>query len=147
MEEIKYAELIIHLIDINDENLMVHKETTTELIEKIIGREIPVLTVYNKVDKILDEKISVLNNGIIYISAKYKYNIDILLEAVDNKINGLKSYYNLIIPNEHIKTYYWLYENRATENVEFDGDGVTFRVLLYENEKEEYKCFMGEINE
>src|SRR5690606_34566743 len=107
LEEIKYAELIIHLIDINDENLMVHKETTTELIEKIIGREIPVLTVYNKVDKILDEKTSFLNNGIIYISAKYKYNINMLLEAVDTKINGIKNFYDLKIPNEQIKTYYW----------------------------------------
>ncbi|MDD2397195.1 MAG: GTPase HflX, partial [Tissierellia bacterium] len=147
LEEIKYAELIIHLIDINDEALLVHKETTNELIEKITGSEIPVLTVYNKVDKILDEKTSVLNNGIIYISAKYKYNIEMLLEAVDNKINGSKSFYNLKIPNEQIKTYYWLYENRATENVEFDGDGVTLSVLLYENEKEQYETFIGEKDE
>ncbi|NLA13390.1 MAG: GTPase HflX, partial [Tissierellia bacterium] len=93
LEEIKYADLIIHLIDINDENLSAHKETTIELIEKITGSEIPILTVYNKVDKILNEKVSVLNNGIIYISAKYKYNIQELLEAVDNKINGPKNFY------------------------------------------------------
>jgi GTP-binding protein HflX len=147
LEEIKYAELIIHLIDINDEALLAHKETTNELIEKITGSEIPVLTVYNKVDKILDEKTSVLNNGIIYISAKYKYNIEMLLEEVDNKINGSKNFYNLKIPNEQIKTYYWLYENRATENVEFDGDGVTLGVLLYENEKEQYRAFIGENDE
>lgn len=147
LEEIKYADLIIHLIDINDENLSAHKETTIELIEKITGSEIPILTVYNKVDKILNEKISVLNNGIIYISAKYKYNIRELLEAVDNKINGPKNFYILKIPNDNIKIYYWLYENRVTENVEFDGDGVSLRVLLYENEKDKYKDFMGEKNE
>ena len=147
LEEIKYADLIIHLIDINDENLSAHKETTIELIEKITGSEIPILTVYNKVDKILNEKVSVLNNGIIYISAKYKYNIQELLEAVDNKINGPKNFYILKIPNDNIKIYYWLYENRVTENVEFDGDGVSLRVLLYENEKDKYKDFMGEKNE
>ncbi|NLK65157.1 MAG: GTPase HflX [Tissierellia bacterium] len=147
LEEIKYADLIIHLIDINDENLTVHKETTSQLIEKITGREIPVLTVYNKVDKVLNEKTSLLNNGIIYISAKNKYNIDILLEAVDRKINGLKSFYNLKIPNDQLKTYYWLYENRRTDNVKFDGHGVSFSVLLYESEKEEYKCYMGETDE
>lgn len=147
LEEIKYADLIIHLIDINDENLSAHKETTIELIEKITGSEIPILTVYNKVDKILNEKVSVLNNGIIYISAKYKYNIQELLEAVDNKINGPKNFYDLKIPNDNIKIYYWLYENRVTENVEFDGDGVSLRVLLYENEKDKYKDFMGEKNE
>lgn len=147
LEEIKYADLIIHLIDINDENLSAHKETTIELIEKITGSEIPILTVYNKVDKILNEKVSVLNNGIIYISAKYKYNIQELLEAVDNKINGPKNFYDLKIPNDNIKIYYWLYENRVTENVEFDGDGVSLRVLLYENEKDKYKDFIGEKDE
>jgi GTP-binding protein HflX len=147
LEEIKYADLIIHLIDINDENLSAHKETTIELIEKITGSEIPILTVYNKVDKILNEKVSVLNNGIIYISAKYKYNIQELLEAVDNKINGPKNFYILKIPNDNIKIYYWLYENRVTENVEFDGDGVSLRVLLYENEKDKYKDFIGEKDE
>ncbi|NLA13611.1 MAG: hypothetical protein GX867_05120 [Tissierellia bacterium] len=95
----------------------------------------------------MNEKVSVLNNGIIYISAKYKYNIQELLEAVDNKINGPKNFYDLKIPNDNIKIYYWLYENRVTENVEFDGDGVSLRVLLYENEKDKYKDFIGEKDE
>lgn len=143
LEEIKYADLIIHLIDINDENLSVHKETTTELIEKITDKEIPVLTVYNKIDKILDEKtITLSTNDIIYISAKHKYNIELLLETVDSKINGLKNYYTLKIPNNQLKIYYWLYENRVTENVEFDGDGVSLSVLLYENEKAQYQDFI-----
>ena len=143
LEEIKYADLIIHLIDINDENLSAHKETTTKLIEKIVEKEIPVLTVYNKVDKILDEKTTTLStNDIIYISAKNKYNIELLLEKVDKKINGLKKYYNLKIPNDQLKTYYGLYENRRTENVEFDGDGVSLSALLYENEIVQYKEFI-----
>lgn len=143
LEEIKYADLIIHLIDINDENLSVHKETTTKLIEKITDKEIPVLTVYNKVDKILDEKtITVSTNDIIYISAKHKYNIELLLETVDAKINGLKSFYTIKIPNDQLKTYYWLYENRITENVEFDGDGVSFSAMLYDNEKSQYEKFI-----
>ena len=149
LEEIKYADLIIHLIDINDENLTVHRETTTKLIKKITDREIPVLTVYNKVDKILDEKtIAVSTNDIIYISAKHKYNIQLLLEAVDSKINGLKSFCTLRIPNDQLKTYYWLYENRVTENAEFGSDGVTFDALLYENEKAQYQDFIkGDRNE
>ena len=143
LEEIKYADLIIHLIDINDENLSAHKETTTKLIEKIVDKEIPVLTVYNKVDRILDEKTTTLStNDIIYISAKNKYNIELLLEKVDKKINGLKKYYNLKIPNDQLKTYYGLYENRRTENVEFDGDGVSLSALLYENEIVQYKEFI-----
>ncbi len=149
LEEIKYADLIIHLIDINDENLILHKETTTKLLEKIIDKDIPVLTVYNKIDKIINDKITtVSNNNIIYISAKSKLNIDVLLNTVDFRINGEKNKYSLKIPNGEIKNYYWLYDNRFTENVEFDGEGVNFDVILYENEKQQYiKYIAGEIHE
>ena len=94
-------------------------------------------------DKIWDENITSLStNNIIYISAKNRFNIDLLLETVDNIINGHKNYYTLKIPNDRLKSYYWLYENRITENVDFDGEGVTFRVLLYENELAQYKDFI-----
>lgn len=148
LEEIKYADLIIHLIDINDENLSLHRETTTRLIEKITDKEIPVLTVYNKIDRIVNEKITtVSNNNIVYISAKNKMNIHELLQIVDLKINGEKNKYLLKIPNKDIKDYYWLYENRFTENVEFDEFGANFYAVLYENEKEQYNKYMGEVNE
>lgn len=143
LEEVKYADLIIHLIDINDENLQQHKETTTRLIEKIIDKEIPILTVYNKVDKIINDKVATVStNDIIYISAKNKYNIDLLLKVVDYKINGAMHMYSLKISNKQLKGYYWLNENRHTENVEFDGDGVNFDAVLYDNETEQFKDYI-----
>ncbi len=149
LEEIKYADLIIHLIDINDENLEQHRETTTRLIEKIIGKDIPVLTVYNKTDTIVSDKLTTLStNDIMYISARNKLNLDMLLETVDFKINGEKHKYSLKIPNGNMKGYYWLYENRFTENEEFDGEGVSFEAILYDDEKEQYKNYItGEVNE
>ncbi len=143
LEEIKYSDLIIHLIDINDENLQLHKQTTIKLIENITDKEIPVVTVYNKIDKIINDKITTIpSNDILYISAKNKNNIDVLLEAVDFKINGSKNKYLLKIPNNDLKSYYWLYENRKTENVEFGGEGVSFQALLYDNEIEQYKNYV-----
>lgn len=149
LEEIKYADLIIHLIDINDDNLEQHRETTTRLIEKIIDKDIPVLTVYNKTDKIVSDKLTTLStNDIIYISARNKLNLDLLLETVDYKINGDKHKYSLKIPNGNMKGYYWLYENRFTENEEFDGEGVSFDAILYDDEKEQYENYItGEVNE
>ncbi len=148
LEEIKYADLIIHLIDINDENLQLHKETTAKLVEKIVDKDIPVLTVYNKIDKIINDKVTTVStNDIIYISAKNKFNMDLLLNTVDMKINGEKHKYSLKIPNKDIKEYYWLYENRLTENVEFDGEGANLNAVLYDNEKEQYKKYItGEVN-
>lgn len=146
LEEVKYADIIIHLIDINDENLQVHKETTTKLIEKITNREIPVITVYNKVDKILNGNITTIpSNDIIYISAINRYNVDKLLDLIDYKLNGSRIKLRLKIPNSDLKTYYALYENRETDNVEYDSDGIIFDAVLYENELNIYKKYIKEI--
>ena len=143
LEEIKYADIIIHLIDINDENMQDHKETTTKLIEKITNREIPVITVYNKVDKVINGNITTIpSNDIIYISAKDKFNIDKLLDAVDCKLNGKKIKCRLKIPNSDIKTYYNLYENRFTDNVEYDSEGINFDAVIYENELSIYEKYI-----
>jgi len=143
LEEIKYADIIIHLIDINDENMQDHKETTTKLIEKITNREIPVITVYNKVDKVINGNITTIpSNDIIYISARDKLNIDKLLDAVDCKLNGKKFKCRLKIPNSDIKTYYNLYENRFTDNVEYDSEGINFDAVLYENELNNYEKYI-----
>lgn len=143
LEEIKYADIIIHLIDINDENMQDHRETTTKLIEKITNREIPVITVYNKVDKVINGNITTIpSNDIIYISAKNKFNVDKLLEAVDCKLNGKKIKCSLKIPNSDIKTYYNIYENRFTDNVEYDSEGINFDAVLYENELNIYEKYI-----
>lgn len=149
LEELKYANLILHLIDINDENLEVHKQTTLDLISQITDNEIPVVTVYNKIDRIVSNETAensnikfMQNENTLYISAVQKNNINHLLEYVDNKINGEKNKYLLKIPNNDLKSYYYLYENRLTENVEHEADGVKLEALIYEDEKYKYKDYI-----
>lgn len=149
LEELKYANLILHLIDINDENLEAHKQTTLDLISQITDNEIPVVTVYNKIDRIVSNEAAensnikfMQNENTLYISAVQKNNINHLLEYVDNKINGEKSKYLLKIPNNDLKSYYYLYENRLTENVEHEADGVRLEALIYEDEKYKYKDYI-----
>ncbi len=152
LEELKYANLIMHLIDINDENIEAHKQTTIDLISQITDNEIPVVTVFNKIDKIVsadNEENSHIkfmqNENTLYISAVEKNNIEHLLEYVDKKINGDKNKYLLKIPNNDLKSFYYLYENRFTENVEHEADGVKLQALIYEDEKYKYKDYI--INE
>lgn len=151
LEELKYANLILHLIDINDENIELHRQTTTDLINQITDNEIPVVTVYNKIDKIISSEERensnikfMQNENTLYISAVQKDNINSLLEYVDKKINGEKNKYLLKIPNSDLKAYYYLYENRITENVEHEADGVKLNAVIYEDEKYKYKDYIQE---
>lgn len=143
LEELKFANLILHLIDINDENLDLHRQTTLDLISQITDNEIPVVTVYNKIDKIDDSNVKFIpNENTLYISATKKNNINDLLEYVDNKINGEKNKYELKIPNSDLKSFYYLYENRFTDKVEYVEDGVKLEAIIYEDEKYKYEAYI-----
>lgn len=143
LEELKYANLILHLIDINDENLELHKQTTLDLISQITDNEIPVVTVYNKIDKIDNSNVSFMpNENTLYISATQKNNVNSLLEYIDNKINGEKNKYSLKIPNSDLKLFYYLYENRFTDNVEYEADGVKLEAIIYEDERYKYEAYI-----
>ncbi len=143
LEELKYANLILHLIDINDENLELHKQTTIDLISQITDNEIPVVTVYNKIDKIDNSNVSFMpNENTLYISATQKNNVNSLLEYIDNKINGEKNKYSLKIPNSDLKLFYYLYENRFTDNVEYEADGVKLEAIIYEDERYKYEAYI-----
>lgn len=143
LEEIKYADIILHLVDINDENLEKHRETTIDIVKHITNDEIPMLTVYNKIDK-ADEHNEDFEqkDDTLYISAKSRYNIDSLLQIVDFKLNGKTNKYTLKIPNSNLKDYYYLYENRFTDNIEYEADGIKLDAVIYENEKYKYNKFI-----
>ncbi|QSX06405.1 GTPase HflX [Sedimentibacter sp. zth1] len=143
LEELKYANVILHLIDINDENLEAHKQTTVDLINQITDNSIPVVTVYNKTDKIDNKNIAFLSNeNNLYVSAAKKNNIDNLLEYVDKKINGDKNKYEMKIPNSELKVFYSLFENRFTDKVEYEADGVKLEAIIYEDEKYKYNEYI-----
>jgi GTP-binding protein HflX len=50
LEEINNADIIIHLIDINDKNYIHNRECVNSTIYEILDNDTPVLEVYNKVD-------------------------------------------------------------------------------------------------
>lgn len=143
LEEIQYASLILHVMDINDEHLALHKQTTTDLVEQISGKDIPLASVYNKIDKQTDKNFLQTNNT-LYISATSKINLDSLLEYVDTAINGEKANYLLKIPNSDLKTYYEIYGKRYTFNEEFDAEGVSFESIIYDDEIDNYSKYIVE---
>lgn len=51
LEEVKEADLILHMIDSSHEDYEGHEETVKRLLEELEADDIPVLTVYNKRDR------------------------------------------------------------------------------------------------
>lgn len=88
LEEAAQSDLIIMLVDSADKHFEKHIEVALDVLEKIGAGNIPVLTVYNKIDKC--EDVSRIPEGALTISAKQNKGIDVLREKIAEMLFGEK---------------------------------------------------------
>lgn len=92
LEEVTYSDLILHVIDLTDKHLDIHKEVVLNELKNLNAINIPRITIYNKTDILTTkEKIRLRNSGLIepdaiFISAKNNENTEILKNAILEKL-------------------------------------------------------------
>lgn len=99
LEETQDVDLLLHVVDASQENRLNHEETVLSLLDELDMKDIPILTVYNKKDLTEDSFIPTLYPN-VFISAKDSEDIDLLLEAIEEKSMKQMEYYVHHIPAE-----------------------------------------------
>lgn len=82
LEECRYADVLLNVIDLSDPNHAEQERVTLTTLKKL-GCEGKILTVYNKIDKVKDFE---RKNGAVYISANRKLGIDLLRNKISDLI-------------------------------------------------------------
>lgn len=82
LDEVRYADLLIHVVDASSPEMASQIATVESVIREIGAGEVPIITVYNKADKAPREE------GRIYISAKYGENVDLLKKMIVERLFG-----------------------------------------------------------
>ena len=85
LEELQYADLLIHVIDSADPERQTHIEVVDRLIEQLAKPGVPVLRCYNKADLVAPEEIPVGGDNLT-ICAKRGEGMDRLLSAIEEKL-------------------------------------------------------------
>ncbi len=92
LEELKFSDLLIHVVDISDENFTFNMETVETILENIGAEDIPQILVFNKIDKVEQEITNIIAqryNG-IPICAKDKNQVKPLIDYLKYffQVNG-----------------------------------------------------------
>ena len=101
LEEAKYADIIIHVVDISNPNYYHHMDVVYDTLKLLDVKDKPVITVYNKVDKLTDDVIGgndVRSDVTLRISAKNHKGLDTLLSEIQNILNKRMVYIEKIVP-------------------------------------------------
>lgn len=145
LEEIKYSDLILHIIDASSEDLEIQYKTTMSILKDIDVLDKNIITVFNKVDKVNTEDINlplkVLPEKKIYISAKNDENMDGLLKIIEDNLK--EKYFDVKLKFAYSDTdlLYKLVEKFDAKPL-YEDDGIYLELKLEEREYEKVKDYV-----
>ncbi|HMM30751.1 MAG TPA: GTPase HflX [Clostridia bacterium] len=96
LEEVKEADLILHVVDASSPELMEQKNVVEEVLSKLGTLDTPRIEVYNKVDRLIEKPVA--RENAIYISAMNGEGIPELLNMVEHALGASRQKVELLIP-------------------------------------------------
>ena len=129
LEELEYADLLIHVIDSADPNREEHIAVVDKLISQLAKPGTPVLQCYNKADLVSREQIPVGEN-IVGVSAAKGYGMDTFLAAVEKTLGHSRHHVRLVIPYANGGLIDTLHSNAQVTNVEYTAEGIQVEAVL-----------------
>lgn len=151
IEEAKFADLLLEVIDFSDPEYRHHMEVTQQTLKEIGAGEIPVIYVFNKSDILQDEQIESGSLPIefprtgadrVYISAKDKHSLDALIEVIDKKFAEEETEATLLLPYKEGAILGELNSRGVVKMTEYQEDGVLVKALLTEKDISRFEEYL-----
>ena len=118
LEELEYADLLLHVIDISDPHWLEQAQIVDELIEELGAQQIPCLRVYNKSDLYFGD-IRPHGEDSVNISAKTGEGVDELLARIDKLLGKGARRVTIHLPYDKGGLLDMLYREAKVESVEY----------------------------
>ena len=145
LEEIKYSDLILHVIDASSEDLEIQYNTTMGILKDIDVLDKNIITVFNKVDKIniydINLPLKVLPDKKVYISAKKDENMDELLKVIEDNLEEKYFDVKLKFAYDDTDLLYKLVEKFDAKPL-YEDDGIYLELKLEEREYKKVKDYV-----
>ena len=118
LEELEYADLLLHVIDVSNPEWREQAHIVDELIRELGAEQIPCIRVYNKCDVAFTAQ-QEREADAVYISAKTGEGIPALLSAVDKKLDKGTKRVVIHLPYDKTGLLDGLYREAKVESVEY----------------------------
>ena len=129
LEELEYADLLLHVIDASDPDREAHIAVVDRLIGKLAKPETPVLRCYNKADLVYPEDIPNGEN-VVAISAKRGMNMDGLLKAIETALGHARHHVLVRLPYSMGGMLDTLHSSAQVKSTEYTGEGIEVETIL-----------------
>ncbi|MGZ4161691.1 MAG: GTPase HflX, partial [Neobacillus sp.] len=128
LEEVKEADLLLHVVDMSNPDYFQHEKTVNKLLEDLDIKEIPQLTVYNKRDLQHPDFVPTANTPTMFISAFDKVDRQALKKKIEDVAIEMMVPYQVRVPSTEGKLLSQL------------KNGTVLRELSFDEENQLYLC-------
>ena len=141
LEEVKYADLLIHVVDSSYENSDFQIDVTNTVIEQLGAGGKEKIMAYNKMDLVSEQPIDVSGSDAVFISAKTGENMHVLQDMIVDRLFGSRISAALLIPYDKGSVTSYLCENAEIESMEYEPEGTLIRGLFSAEDYGRYARF------
>lgn len=141
LEEVKEADLLLHVIDSSSSYCETQIQTTQDVLEELGVKDTPMIYVYNKVDK---DRYAFLQpqEPYVFISVKDKINLDSLEDKMREILFKDDELIELLIPYENGEIYSYIQQTYELIKEEYLEKGIYLSFFVDIKEKHKYTKYM-----
>ena len=129
LEELEYADLLLHVIDASDENREEHIEVVDKLISKLAKPGTQVLRCYNKADLVERTDIPI-GEDVVAISARTGAGMGDLMKAIERMLGQARHHVVLRLPYSMGGQVDTLHNNAQVKSVDYTAEGIEIETIL-----------------
>ena len=129
LEELEYADLLLHVIDASDPNREEHIEVVDRLIAKLAKPGTPVLRCYNKAD-LVDKTEIPIGQDVVAMSAKQGFGMEQLLKAIEAALDNGRHHIVVTLPYSMGGMVDKLHSGAQVLGVDYTGDGIVVETIV-----------------
>lgn len=146
LEVVTEADLLVHVIDVSHELYKEQAAAVHEVLKEIGAETKPVITVYNKIDKLPpDSKLAdrlAMEEDTVCISAAKKLNLETLQQMIESHLKSKAVEVTLCIPYAETAKAAQLHETANVLEQEYTENGTVMKVILPVEDLEAYNEYI-----
>ena len=143
LEEIKGADLLLQVVDVSDPGDQEQMETTKETLRELGAGDIPMLIVFNKADRLIQNTYPrTAGTNKIYISARQPESIELLVKEITRRVYADYEEVRLLIPYDKGSIVSYLQENAQILEQTYEPEGTWMHVSCHHADARKYEQYV-----
>ena len=143
LEEIKGADLLLQVVDVSDPGDQEQMETTKETLWELGAGDIPMLIVFNKADRLIQNTYPrTAGTNKIYISARQPESIELLVKEITRRVYADYEEVRLLIPYDKGSIVSYLQENAQILEQTYEPEGTWMHVSCHHVDARKYEQYV-----